>query len=155
MSASPCLQDEVKPFVFKSQKGDIHRTTPQLTFNTSVTFFCASIRAAVLISSETGKKFSAAGPELRQCSTHVLNQPVVLHQLSMDPPPCHLVFHETSLHHGAQLLFLRHLALQARHLLTALHQERVSQMNVSKRVLVWLVTVRNGKYSYGSHIGPL
>lgn len=96
---------------------------PQLTFNTSVTFFYTSIGAALLISSETGEKFSAAGPKLCQCGAHVLSQPVVLHQLSMDPPPSHLVFHETSLHHSAQLFLLRHLALQARHLLTALHKE--------------------------------
>lgn len=106
--------------------------TPRLTFNTIVSFYfiChASIRAAVPVFSETGEQLSAAGPGLCEGGAHVLSQPVVLHQLSVDSSPRHLVLHETSLHHGAQLLLLRHLALQTLRLLTVLHRERVCQLN--------------------------
>lgn len=104
----------------------IQHRTPQLTIN-SVTFtfiFHSCIKAAIPISGETGEQFRAAGSGICQCGIHFLGQPVVLHQLSVDSPPCHLVFHQTSLHHSAQLLLLRDLTLQALHLLTALHGQR-------------------------------
>lgn len=91
---------------------------PYLTFNACVTSLYPS--DALLISSQTGEKFQAAGPELCQCGAHVLSQPVILHQLGIDPSPCHLFFHEATFHHGPQLLLLRHLTLQARYLFTPL-----------------------------------
>lgn len=91
----------------------VQRTRPPPTF-------ASSAAVLLLLSSQTGQQLGAAGPGLGQRGVHVLGQPVVLHQLAVDPPPGHLVLHETSLHHRAQLLLLGHLALQAGHLLAAL-----------------------------------
>lgn len=105
----------------------VQRPRPPPTFTSSA--------AVLLLSSQTGQQFGAAGPGLSQRGVHVLGQPVVLHQLAVDPPPGHLVLHEASLHHGAQLLLLGHLALQAGHLLAALRRrasasgESVSQQD--------------------------
>lgn len=91
---------------------------PHLTCSTCVTSPYTS--AARLLSRQAAEELWAAGPQLCQCGAHVLSQPVVLHQLGVNPPPRHLFFHEATFHYGTQLLLLRHLTLQARHLFTAL-----------------------------------
>lgn len=80
----------------------------------------SSAAVLLLLGSQAGQQLGAAGLGLSQHGVHVLGQPVVLHQLAVDPAPGRLVLHEASLHHRAQLLLLGHLALQAGHLLAAL-----------------------------------
>lgn len=94
------------------------QTLPDLTLNTSMASLATS--EALLFSGQAAEEVRVAGPELCQRSAHVLGQPVVLHQLGIDPPPRHFFFHEATFHDGTQLLLLGHLTLQAHHLFTAL-----------------------------------
>lgn len=93
---------------------------------TSITFdflLPTGIRAAVPIGAEARQHLGTTGAGLLQCGAYVLSQTVVFHQLCVDPPPCHFVLHQTSLHYCTQLLLLGHLALQVLCLLTALQGE--------------------------------
>lgn len=148
---SPCLTARRSSrvlLILITVKSDMGKM-PQLTFTTCVTSLYTS--DALLLRGQAAEELRAAGPELCQCSVHVLSQPVVLHQLGVDPPPRHLFFHEATFHDGTQLLLLRHLTLQARNLFTALcggkqrRRERLAHKNTARRLAIPQCFTRNMK----------